>query len=129
MILTQKTFDEMSLEERSQELWNLLHEDENSFCIIVDSDGNEVSPSEFLKATQQGKQRRKRQQKNGAYHPASYWANVIGIHEDTFKKRLENIKTGVNIHTRSGRKRRTYSIRLYSKTAVRQVFPDLPDTF
>jgi len=81
-----------------------------------------VSPSEFIQATQR---KRKRQKKNGAYHPASYWANLVGIHEDTFRRKLERIKSGVVKEVHSGRNRKTYVVRLYSKAAVKQVFPKL----
>jgi hypothetical protein len=112
-----KPIEEMTL----KELRDVL-ESQESICIITDGDGNEVSPSEFIQATQR---KRKRQKKNGAYHPASYWANLVGIHEDTFRRKLERIKSGVVKEVHSGRNRKTYVVRLYSKAAVKQVFPKL----
>jgi hypothetical protein len=111
----------MSLEEQLKTLARII-EDKESFAIITDGDGNEVSPSEFIQATQR---KRKRQKKNGAYHPASYWADLVGIHEDTFRRKLEKIKSGVVKEVHSGRSRKTYIVRLYSKAAVKQVFPEL----
>jgi hypothetical protein len=90
VIIEQKHIDEMSLEEQLKTLARII-EDKESFAIITDGDGNEVSPSEFIQATQR---KRKRQKKNGAYHPASYWADLVGIHEDTFRRKLEKIKSG-----------------------------------
>ena len=121
MIIEQKHIDKMSLEEQLKTLAGII-EDKESFAVITDGDGNEVSPSEFIQATQR---KRKRQQKNGAYHPASYWANLVGIHEDTFRRKLEKIKSGVVKEVHSGRNRKTYIVRLYSKAAVKQVFPEL----
>src|ERR1700680_461164 len=121
MIIEHKHIDQMSPEEQLKTLTGII-EDKESFAIITDGDGNEVSPSEFIQATQR---KRKRQKKNGAYHPASYWANLVGIHEDTFRRKLEKMKSGVVKEVHSGRNRKTYVVRLYSKAAVKQVFPEL----
>jgi len=123
MIIPIKTVEEMTETERRQYLETLIED-----YVLVDQDGNGVSPDEFINEVPvdeilKHRQRRPKDQ-NRDYFTRREIAEKTGRHPDTIGKLFWN-DPGVVKQTHSGRNRRTYVTMLISKAAAKRRFPAL----
>jgi hypothetical protein len=125
MIIPIKTVEEMTEKERRQYLEGLIED-----YILVDQDGNGVSPEEFLKEVPVDEilkhRTRRPKAQNRDYFTRKEIAEKTGRHPDTIGKLFWK-DSGVIKQTHSGRNRRTYVTMLISRQAVKRRFPQLFD--
>jgi hypothetical protein len=124
MIIPIKTVEEMTETERRQYLESLIED-----YVLVDQDGNGVSPEEFLNEVPVDEilkkhRARRPKDKNRSYFTRREIAEKLGRHEDTVGKIFWN-DPGVIKRTYSGRNRKTYTTMLISRAAAKRRFADL----
>ena len=123
MIIPIKTVEEMTETERRQYLQTLIED-----YVLVDQDGNGVTPEEFLNEVPVNEllkhRTRRPKAQNRSYFTRREIAEKIGRHEDTVGKIFWN-DPGVIKRVYSGRNRKTYTTMLISREAVKRRFPSL----
>ena len=122
-IIPIKTFEEMTKQEQREYLESLIEEN-----ILVDQEGNNVSPEEFLKEVPVDdilkRRRHKRQNGDGAYVTCRRIAELSGWGDDTVRRRFKNEK-GVVKQTFAGRNRKSYTVMRVPKSVAKRVLPEL----
>ncbi len=123
MIIPIKTVEEMTETERRQYLESLIED-----YLIVDQNGNDVSPEEFLNEVPLDELLKKHPRhptvKDRDYFTRKEIAEKTGRHPDTIGKMFRN-DPGVIKRTYSGRNRKNYTTMLISREAVKRRFPAL----
>ena len=123
MIIPIKTVEEMTEKERRQYVESLIED-----YVLVDQDGNGVSPEEFLNEVSVNELLKHRTRRPKAedrdYFKRRELAEKTGLHENTIGKMFWNDPHVIK-RTFSGRNRKTYTTMLISKAAAKRRFPDL----
>ncbi len=124
MIIPIKTVEEMTAKERREYLEGLMED-----YILVDQDGNGVSPEEFLNEVPVHELLKKHRNRRPRAEDRDYFkrrelAEKTGLHENTIGKMFWNDPHVIK-RTFSGRNRKTYTTMLISRAAAKRRFPDL----
>jgi len=123
MIIPIKTVEEMTEKERRQYVESLIED-----YVLVDQDGNGVSPEEFLNEVSVNELFKHRTRRPKAedrdYFKRRELAEKTGLHENTIGKMFWNDPHVIK-RTFSGRNRKTYTTMLISRAAAKRRFPDL----
>jgi hypothetical protein len=124
MIIPIKTVEEMTETERRQYLETLIED-----YVLVDQDGNGISPDEFLNEVPVDELLKKHRNRRPKAKDRNYFkrrelAEKTGLHENTIGKMFWNDPHVIK-RTFSGRNRKTYTTMLISRAAAKRRFPDL----
>jgi hypothetical protein len=123
MIIPVKTVEEMTEIERRQYLESLIED-----YVLIDQDGNGISPEEFLNEVPVDEllkhRNRRPKAKDRDYFTRRELGEKTGLHENTIGKIFWNDPRVIK-RTYSGRNRKTYTTMLISRAAAKRRFPDL----
>jgi hypothetical protein len=119
MIIPIKTFEEMTKQEQRQHIESLIED-----CILGEQNGNLEFLQGFLNDAAIKELKHRTAAQNRGYFTPREIAEKTGRHPDTIR-RLFWHDPGVIKRPYSGRNRKTYTVMLISRAAVKRRFPDL----